>query len=393
MESEQAHEAVQPIQAAPVAGVENARERTMCSLLKEMAGQTGEKCREGQESELHAESPAGLGPNQGAGSPEGGSMSLRPGEEPESGVAESGVGLAEGAEESEQPGQVSADGEEDFPNEADGKKARNFRGRWDHLNEQERRVVELATKRGLALGEAYRAVYGDTELPSTTLSAPGEGSSSNAEQAAASEVVEMDKQIALQQQRLEELRQQKTDARRDMAEYDKAAEAYMEARETLRELRGERRRVAEVEAERALKARQQAVVIAQEALMEEYPDALTPGTELHDACREELAYLRESNSPLFRDPQVEYKVARRLARALGFHRAAPQAASQAVTAPAAAAVPPQRRTVRPVPVGGSPVEAPVATLERRVAGARSPGAMLDLMREIGTPFEALLKKG
>jgi hypothetical protein len=105
---------------------------------------------------------------------------------------------------------------------------------------------------------------------------------------------------------------------------------------------------------------------------------------LHDACREELAYLRESNSPLIRDPQVEYKVARRLARALGLRRAASEAVSPPV---------PPRRTVRPVPVGVSPVEAPVATLERRVAGARSPGAMLDLMREIGTPFEALLKKG
>jgi len=51
-----------------------------------------------------------------------------------------------------------------------------------------------------------------------------------------------------------------------------------------------------------------------------------------------------------------------------------------------------RRSVRPMPTRGAPVESPVTTLERRVSGAKSAGEMLELMREIGTPFEALLKR-
>ncbi len=59
---------------------------------------------------------------------------------------------------------------------------------------------------------------------------------------------------------------------------------------------------------------------------------------------------------------------------------------------AAGAAPLAKRTARPVPAGGAAMDAPVAALERRVANAKSPGAMLELMREIGTPLAALFKK-
>lgn len=144
---------------------------------------------------------------------------------------------------------------------------------------------------------------------------------------------------------------------------------------------------ADEEAQRAEARRQ-----ARQALEREFPEALVQGSELAEACREELAYLREARSPLADDPQAEYKIARRMARVMGLGRtpvaaAAPQEvqASKPVAAPA-------RRSVRPMPTGGAPVESPATALERRVAGAKSTGDMLELMREIGTPFEALLKR-
>lgn len=128
---------------------------------------------------------------------------------------------------------------------------------------------------------------------------------------------------------------------------------------------------------------------AREALAREYPDALTVGSELYQACREELEYLREAHSPLADDPMAEYKIAKRMARVMGL---TPQRAAAAAAPAPAKSVPQPRRSVRPMPAGGAPVESPLTTLERRVAGAKSPGDMLDLMREIGTPFEALLKR-
>lgn len=128
---------------------------------------------------------------------------------------------------------------------------------------------------------------------------------------------------------------------------------------------------------------------AKESLAREFPDALAEGTELFEACREELAYLREANSPLATDPQAEYKIARRMARMLGYGQRA--AVQESPVAPAKTMLAP-RRTVRPMPTGGAPVESPVTALERRVSGAKSTGEMLELMREIGTPFEALLKR-
>ena len=122
---------------------------------------------------------------------------------------------------------------------------------------------------------------------------------------------------------------------------------------------------------------------AREAVAREFPEALSQGSELFEACREELEYLREAQSPLADDPQAEYKIARRMARLLG------QAERLPVPEPAKVA---PRRKVRPLPAGNAPVEPPATTLERRVAGAKSTGEMLDLMREIGTPFEALLRR-
>ena len=127
---------------------------------------------------------------------------------------------------------------------------------------------------------------------------------------------------------------------------------------------------------------------ARESVAREFPEALAQGTELFEACREELAYLRESKSPLASDPLAEYKVARRMARVLGYSQRA--AVQEAAVTPAKTTA--QRRSVRPMPTGGAPVDSPVTTLERRVSGAKSTGEMLELMREIGTPFEALLKR-
>jgi hypothetical protein len=325
MEIEQADMAVHPMEAAPVDGAENERELTMSSILSRMT-QPEEK-----EPDLIAQVP----------------------------------------EETETPGEEETD---DTPAEADtpdARKAKNFRGRWDHLDEQERRVVELTAKRGLSLNEAYRAVYGDA------VSIPRQSDASDRT------VADLDEKISGQQRRLDELKSRKAAAQGDLAEYDAASEAYLEARETLRDLRQQRQQTLEQQAAETLQARRKTEAEAQAALAEDFPDALTPGTELYEACREELNYLRESNSPLIQDPQAPYKVARRLARTLGIQKAS--------TSPAASIMP--RRSVRPVPAGGTPVEAPAAVLERRLAGARSQGAMLELMREIGTPFEALMQKG
>ena len=129
---------------------------------------------------------------------------------------------------------------------------------------------------------------------------------------------------------------------------------------------------------------------AHESVARDFPEALTEGTELYEACQEEMAYLLDANSPLASDPQAELKIARRMARVLGYSKRA--AVAEAPTVPALPAPPPPRRCVRPMPTGGAPGESPVTTLERRVSGAKSTGEMLELMREIGTPFEALLKR-
>lgn len=329
METEQADRAVLPVEAAPTVGAENVRERVKSRLLNEMSLEAPA----GGEMAVSIEYAA-----DGAAAPD------------EQGKRDEleGAGLSSAEEEG-----------------GEGHKAKNFRGRWDHLNDQDRRVVELTTKRGLTLTEAMRAVYGGRE------EAPAQ---------AKAEGGDLDVQIEQHQARVEELRQKKTEAKGDLEAYDHAAEAYIEAREALHGLRLQRQQVASAEEARVAKVRAEAEMQAKQGVVDEFPDAVTPGTELHEAFAEEMAYLRESNSPLVQDPQVEYKVARRLARVMGWRQAAPEVAL----------VP--KRTVRPVPVGGGAVEVPAVAMERRLAGARSPGAMLELMREIGTPIEALLRK-
>jgi len=270
--------------------------------------------------------------------------------------------------------------------EDDASKPKNLRNRWAHLSEQERRVVELATRRGLTLTEAYRAVYGADGSTTEAAGNPKESGGEGASQA----LVEIDRQIGDQEKQVEELKRSKASAKDDLAAYDQASEAYLEARERLRGLREQRREETLRREAEAAGARKRAAEVAQAALSEEYPDALTPGTELHDACADELDYLREANSPLIRDPQVQYKIARRLARTLGYRKAAMPRENPAPASKNAGVV--AKRTVRPLPAGGSAVEAPVMALERRVTEARSSDAMLSLMREFGTPFEALLKQ-
>ena len=131
---------------------------------------------------------------------------------------------------------------------------------------------------------------------------------------------------------------------------------------------------------------------ARESVARDFPDALKEGSELFDACQEEMAYLLDANSPLASDPQAEYKIARRMARVLGYAQRGAVRELEVPAAPVKPAAALQRRSVRPMPTGGAPVESPATTLERRVAGAKSTGEMLELMREIGTPFEALLKR-
>jgi hypothetical protein len=111
---------------------------------------------------------------------------------------------------------------------------------------------------------------------------------------------------------------------------------------------------------------------------------------------------------LVSEPHAYYTVARRMARSLGYKvgdgkgaalsgvqrgvRDAPVPQVASASEPATRTYAPfQRRSVRPVAIGGAPVESAATTLERRLAGAKSSGAMLELMGEIGTPFASLLK--
>lgn len=344
MENEQAGQAVQNHEAASTQEAGNERERTMSSLLAKMT----------HPEEVLPEDPQ-----------------LEP--------AESGADA--GAEETEG---VVADGEVATEEGVDHEpKAKNFRGRWDHLNEEERRVVELTTKRGLSLSEAYRAVYGvegSAEKEGVRKGDQEDGKPTGADEA----LYQVEGEIAASEERLQRLKEERLGARGDMEAYDKAVEAYLGERELLQELRLKQRSMQSEAVERAERARVEARQQVQEALAAEFPEALVPGTELHEACQEEMAYLREIGSPLKDDPAAAYKVARRLARLFGRR-------GEGAAAPATTMGPPPKRTMRPLPVGGVPVETPLVALERRVSGANSSGAMLDLMREYGTPIEALMR--
>ena len=407
MEHQPASEAVQITQAVPVAGAGNERERTKRSLLEQMTVQPG----------TEAETQAAPAEAIETGDPQ--PVAEIAGEIAERGIAQPDPGTTGGTEPlrpSEAPASaVDAGSDAEQGDDSGGPaKSKIFRGRWDHLNEQERRVVELTTKRGLTLAEAYRAVFG-AESGAAPANEPGQEGTRTAEDP----VPDLERQIAAREQRVEELKRRKADAKNDLAAYDEATEAYLQARDELRALQEQQRNAVRQREAAATEAHRRAETVAEAALASEFPDALTEGTDLFEACAEELAYLREAQSPLMRDPEVKFKVARRMARALGYRRPAgaapgrdnegraetnqtvpPAGTSEANTeaaareaAPAAqrGAVAP-RRTVRPLPSGGSPVEAPLTTLERRVAEARSSDAMLGLMREFGTPFEALLKR-
>ncbi len=248
MENEQATMAVQSMEAAPVAGAENGREKTMSVLLEGMsAGDAAEAAPVGEDEAIVPEA------NEEA------SESSKDSETLDS-TDSSGDSASSETAGSDDDAEAETAGEESAP---DGKQARNFRGRWDHLDERERRVVELATKRGLTLGEAYRAVYGVEGIPALS------GEDGESENTRASESMN----------------------------------------------------------QHSIKTNSSEPVRSADSAQTPKPGGVAP-----------------------------------------------------------------RRSVRPVPAGGSPVEAPITTLERRVSSVRSTGEMLELMREIGTPFEALLKR-
>lgn len=373
MDNEQAQVAVQALAASAVDAGVGAGE-SMASLLEKMSSEVAEGALEvaGEGAGLVLEGVDLETPSDAdlaiCGNSEG---------------PEAGVSVPEGEE-----------------SEGDGRKSKNFRGRWAHLSEQERRVVELTTKRGLTLGEAYRAVFGDAGggVLGADLPLPGglggqvpSGFQPSGE--AGSEVVVLDRQISEQKERVDALKRAKGAAGGDMGAYDAASEAYLEARERLRELQASRQTAVGEEAARLMEVRRRSAVLSEAAVGEEFPEALVPGTELYEAVHEELGYLKESKSPLLNDPYVQYKVARRMARTLGYRptRAGAAVVNQGGGSRPIAAGPMAVRSVRPVPVRSVTMEDPATSIERRVASASSSSAMLELMRELGTPVERLLK--
>jgi len=234
------------------------------------------------------------------------------------------------------------------------KEVKNFRGRWNHLDERERRVVKLVTKRGLSLTEAYHAVYGCKPDGNPPDEAQGLAITQTAETAIAGKPE--NSQLATGEQH-----------------GSVATEGESTAGAS------------------GISAQWNAIASRDNIA---FPDAIQPGTELHEACVEEYQYLQAAGSPLVNDPQCAQKIVNRMVRLLGSK--AGQGASSAQQANAGAQLQPPpvvaKRSVRPVPAGGNPVEAPVQTLERKVANARTTGEMLALMREFGTPIEALMRR-
>ena len=298
MDTEQAPVAVQPTEAAPVAGAENRinRAQEKAQIISQLSSPQAEIASPDAKPSLDA-------------------------------TAEAGIHAAE------------ADTAEEQPN----KEVKNFRGRWDHLDDHERDVVKLVAKRGLSLTEAYHTVYGHPLNAAAPATNPGE--------------------IAGQSEETVD------DGKVEGAE-SKAPETSVTSGNDAHS--------------------QWSAVTARNGVA--LPEGCKPGTELYDACAEEYQYLCDSGSPLVNDPQCAQKIATRMARLLGNKPSAVSPAKPgAVVQPPLPQVSP-KRTVRPIPAGGNPVEAPVQTLERRVAGARTTGEMLALMKEYGTPIEALLKK-
>lgn len=293
---------------------------------------------------------------------------------------------------------------------AQGKQgSRNFRGRWDHLSAEERRVVELTTKRGLSLDEAYRAVYGEgTRSGGSQEEAESQEESSSE---VAGSLAATDEAVATAQRELEEL-EAKLDDDDDPFEADPA-----KRRKIQRELREKTVALAELKAEQKLLKRELEIEErqrqAQTASQFEtgyqtsvaeaertFPDLAENGTPLREAVEEEIQYLVATKSPLLNQPDFPLVVARRMARSLGVKPAGtagqstagaskPQNGTPAVVKNTGANKP-GSRGIRPLPAGGSPVELP--SLEQRAAGAKTSAQMLELMKEFGTPIAELARR-
>ncbi len=257
---------------------------------------------------------------------------------------------------------------------------------FDHLDPQERRVVELLGK-GLSLSEANRAVYGaqDEEAPQEPEVDP---------------MATVEEQITALQDEIEALDEADEDEFLDPAERRKNQKAYREKFIALAELKAERKLLAREQEQakrnkesQAESARQTQIQNSFSEALTQYPDLGNPASELANACQEELQYLAATGSLLLEQPNFPLMVVRRMARSLGLK------AASAATAPAGLqATPPAkpaRRGVRPVPTGGAPLEEPKQALDRRIEAALKSGSkkeMEALLREAGTPFEALMKR-
>lgn len=311
--------------------------------------------------------------------------------------------------EPEEPAEDSADASTDADagpgrdpdDEKRNPNARNFRGRWDHLNEEERRVVELTTKRGLSLGEAYRAVYGDAK--------PG----ARQEPPAADPVAAVDAEIQ--------------DAESAIAGLDKQiATAGLDAKAQgalRKDLAAAARRLGRLEAKKdeavrdqESQAQAQARAVCQQAqarAFEAYPQAfagepvaagqfsLNTESELGQAVGDELQYLEATASPLLQNPNCLPILVSRVARQLGLRPAVkaagsgkPEGASplaETATAKATAAAAP-KRTARPVATGGSaPLNPSFDQQARQALASNSLDTLLAAMREGGTQFADLIQ--
>ncbi len=257
-----------------------------------------------------------------------------------------------------------------------------------HLDDDERRVVELVTKKGLTLHAAQQQVYG---VPESQPEPEPEGPDP---------VAAIDENITALQTEIDALEDQ------DVDEFDPAARR--KVNKTLREkvlalaeLKADRK-MAIKEKELATKSREQKSTERNQSQMAKavdevrgsFPDALQEGTELFTAINEEMEYLQASDSPLLKNPSYPLLVAKRVARAIGYRK--PAAAAPANAAPPLKPTPPSApvRGVRPVASGGSPIEPAAKTPEQMIAEAKAAGpeALLELMTKVGTPFSALTGK-
>ena len=314
------------------------------------------------------------------------------------------------AELGENGGEVETDGGETGGIEGDGsetelgdegKAAKNFRGRWDHLNAQERRVVELTTKRGLSLEEAYRAVYGTPQ--------PG------AQQAAAvvDPVAAVDAEIGAAQAAVATLRQRLDNPETlstfafDGAEAIKFFDSLSEAQAKLTLLTSQKDQLLQGKETQARTQTQTAQEQANTQAFAAYPEAFRTApngqqefnteTELGQAALDEYSYLEGIGSPLLKRPNCLPLIMARLARDFGVKptkaQGTPPAALAAPSktapksAPAAAAAP--RRGARPVAAGGSaPVNPSADQLMQAAIASGSKDALLEAMRQFGTQFGA-----